>query len=293
MANVLVAEQSLQDIADAIREKTETEDTFKPSEMGEAIRGISSGGITPSGTIEITENGTYDVTEYASASVEVQSGSGDSYYDVFWDNYQDYGKRTNYNNAFASAWSNSSFRPKYDMHVKTADSMFNNSKISNLAQILNECNVVLDTSDATTFQYAFATCSVKNIPTLSFENATGVYSTHMMFYANSGLKTIEKIIVCSTTYLNSSTFSGTSGLEHCPYEGEMGNSIYMSSCILLDNESAKSLLLCLVNYTGTEKEFVNTVKFHADVWVRLDAEGETSPTGTTWKKYVEDKGWLY
>ena len=43
MANVLVEETSLQDIADAIREKTETEDTFKPSEMGEAIRGISSG----------------------------------------------------------------------------------------------------------------------------------------------------------------------------------------------------------------------------------------------------------
>lgn len=44
MSKVLVNESSLVDIADAIREKNGTEDTYKPSEMGDAVRGIQSGG---------------------------------------------------------------------------------------------------------------------------------------------------------------------------------------------------------------------------------------------------------
>lgn len=44
MANVLVNDASLADIADAIREKNGTEETYKPAEMGAAVRAIESGG---------------------------------------------------------------------------------------------------------------------------------------------------------------------------------------------------------------------------------------------------------
>lgn len=76
MAKVAITEDYLQDIADAIRQKTGLSSTYYPSEMAQAILSISgSGGITPTGTINITENGTHNVTQYASANVQVPNPS--------------------------------------------------------------------------------------------------------------------------------------------------------------------------------------------------------------------------
>lgn len=75
MANVLVNETSLSDIADAIRGKNGSQTRYKPYEMADAIDELVTGGIIPTGAIQVTQNGTYDVTNYASAEVNVSGGS--------------------------------------------------------------------------------------------------------------------------------------------------------------------------------------------------------------------------
>lgn len=51
-----VNRQALQDIADAIREKNGSSDTYKPSEMAEAIRGIEGGGVNYFENLGFTSN---------------------------------------------------------------------------------------------------------------------------------------------------------------------------------------------------------------------------------------------
>ena len=70
---VLCDKSDLVNIADAVRSKLGVTDTYYVSELSSAIQNIQTGGITPSGTISITENGTVDVSQYANAEVNVSA----------------------------------------------------------------------------------------------------------------------------------------------------------------------------------------------------------------------------
>ena len=82
MANVLVQESSLEDIADAIRSKNGTQNTYKPAQMAAAIQAISGGGSTL-GTKSITNNGTYNASSdnldgYSQVTVTVPASAVDT-----------------------------------------------------------------------------------------------------------------------------------------------------------------------------------------------------------------------
>lgn len=68
MAKVLVTEQYLDNIADAIREKNGSSETYTPAQMAGAINTLYP---EPSGSISITQNGTVDVKSKANANVNV------------------------------------------------------------------------------------------------------------------------------------------------------------------------------------------------------------------------------
>lgn len=97
MGLVIITESNLENIADAIRAKLGTSETFTPTEMASAINSIQGGNIfyledvqngsgyelqinkisaassaiTPYGCVNITENGVYDIAEYSQAAISV------------------------------------------------------------------------------------------------------------------------------------------------------------------------------------------------------------------------------
>lgn len=72
MTKVLVTESSLSGIANAIRSKNGSSDTYRPGDMAAAVQALDTSGIHPTGTKQITANGITDVMNYASVNVNVQ-----------------------------------------------------------------------------------------------------------------------------------------------------------------------------------------------------------------------------
>lgn len=95
--NVLVAEESLQAIADAIRAKNGTHNTYMPGEMATAIRAISGGGESSVlGSKTITVNGTFNASTdgfdgYSSVTTDVHVGILEPYFENLTTGYVDAG----------------------------------------------------------------------------------------------------------------------------------------------------------------------------------------------------------
>ncbi len=248
-------------------------------------------------TVDITENGSYDVLadeNKALSKVTVNVNVADSYYDTFWDAYQQNGERTNYASAFNrdGHWHDKMFKPKYDIKpVGSITGMFNSFQVKedgcgDLGQLLSDCGVVLDTSQVTNLFATFQGCQFTSIPHLDLRNCANLNTS---FYDANKLETIEKLTLSAhTTYTQ--CFWICNSLKNITIEGEIGSTFEIKP-ITLTVESAKSVITHLVNYTGTENEFVHSVLFADSVWELLNAEGATAPGDITWEEYVNSIGW--
>lgn len=269
MAIVTTDEKHYKAIADAIRAENMSDDTFSPDEMPQAVS---------------------DACDFCRTKGKEEE------YDRMWDRLQKDGS-TDYKNVNGhfngGIFSFRNFYPKYDIRpVGDARYLFygwsdHKDHAGDFKRRLDECGVVLDTSGATDLSSAFAYSSVDNLPTIDFTGLTAA-STHVFNYAD-GIITIEKIIVKeSVTFSN--WFTNAFLLTNVTFEGVIGPDINFNHSPL-SIASMKSVISCLKNYAGTDKQDTCTVKFHEDCWAALEADS-TAPDGGTWREYVTSLGWL-
>lgn len=130
--------------------------------------------------------------------------------------------------------------------------------------------------------------SNSNVKTIRLKNTQNVTTISSAFYYCHSLETLETLDLSSCgTY--SSAFSQCYALKNLRIvPNTIKHTINISQAENLTAESAKSVILGLMNYAGTDKELGFYVTFHGNVWALLDAEGNTAPHGGTWRNYVTE-----
>ena len=173
-----------------------------------------------------------------------------SEYDHFWDNFQDYGNKSNYLYAFGSAtWTKEIFKPKYDIKpTSEAEGMFQNSDINvDLVEYLNALGVELDLSKATSLSKAFQKTEFTRLGLIDVTNLT---TCTQLFNASEYLVTIDTL-KCKFTNTWSNAFNGCYELVNITIEGEIGKAIAFSGCEKLSHDSLMSIINHLRKLTST------------------------------------------
>lgn len=300
MATVTTDDKHYKDIANVIRENGGPRKQITPAAMANCIHDACTNKYDSG----FTDGESFGYSEGYPNGYETgkQEGRNQGYdegvkaeYDRFWNSYQNNGSRTDYGYAFFSndfnkpCWNSETFKPKYDLKPTKCARMFVNLKDFDFVERLNAHGVILDTSNSTDISYMFQNSWVYTLPTIDGSKVTSTTGYYGVF-GYCRVETIQKFIVKNGLDFNN-TFIDCTYLMNIIFEGEIGRSLNMAKSPLTC-ESMKSVISHLIDYSGTESEFLYTLTFKSDCWTALEAEGATAPNGKTWRQYAESKGWM-
>ena len=177
-----------------------------------------------------------------------------SEYDAFWDAFQNYGNRREYQYAFAGVGFRNSFYPKYDIIVTRAEYMFASSDEFDVAERLEQLGITLDTSACTAFSNFTRYSSPNHFPTIDTRSA----STLSNFAVNSPVVTYDKIILREDGSQNvNNMFYMCTSIANLTIEGVIGqNGFNVQWSTKLTHDSLMSITNALEDKTsdtsGTE-----------------------------------------
>lgn len=219
-------------------------------------------------------------------------GGGDGYYDTIWNAIQINGERTDYQKTFNGAgWTQAMFKPKYNIIIKSSNSMFTDSAITDIRPEAIGVTISPHPEAGNVWENFLHGSNVEYVDTI--DDTIGLAGTMMVFCGASKLKSVNRFIANEKTQYMMFAFSGCTELTDITVEGGFGNNISFINCTKLSLASAKSILTALKDCAGTDNEFSYTITFAQETWDLLAADGATSPNGTTWQEYVQSKCWTY
>lgn len=254
MSKAIITESLLEDIANAIREKTGKTAQLTPSEMATEIGDIS-GGSTPTGTkqISIAQNGTTieDVADYANAeiTVNVQSTSTDTLGEMLANTLTDYINNTvtrlpSYAFANVTSLKNITLNAVKNIETNSFQACTNliSATLNGAIELRNFCfdgcsklpNIVLPSfkrSNTATMRG----CSILKAVDLgnSSTSSSDNYIGQQVFQNDTILDTIVLRFPFVITLQNVNSFNNT------PFaSGGAGGTIYVPSALILSYQSA-------------------------------------------------------
>lgn len=211
-------------------------------------------------------------------------------YDKFWDSFQNKGKRTNYQDGFAGkGWNDTTFKPKYDIiAVGNLGRAFQETELTDLVEVLKQCERKLDTSQVSTFSNVFFySYYLTTIPEIDSRGTTESSPFNQAFGTCRKLKTIEKLILKEDGSQSfSSTFSYCYELENIVIEGTIGkNGFNVQWSKKLTKASLLSILKALsLNITTTTTITFSTA--HQSII-------ETDPDCKPYWEAAKNAGWSF
>lgn len=200
---------------------------------------------------------------------------------AFWDAYQNKGKRTDYQNAFAgNGWTNETFKPRYNIAPRYLYCTFRGTGLSgDLVTLLQGLGVTLDSSNATDLGFMFTYAA--KITRVGAINTTSSGGLTYLFNGMTLLVTIDKLILRPAgDQTFNSTFGSCNALQDITIEGVIGNDISFGNSPLLTHDSLINIISCLQDITGTAN--TRTLTLGATNLAKLTDAEKAVATGKGW-----------
>lgn len=185
----------------------------------------------------------------------------ESSYNTFWDIYQQNGNRNHYSYAFGGyGWTDETFKPKYNIVIgnNVSSCIFAYSQITNLKKILQEQNVILDTSKCTDLGSMFSGCTnLYSIPQIDASNSK---HCNALFSYCGLIDGIDIKLKNDGTQTFTNTFLNCNQLYSLKITGVIGESISFKQSKHLSKQSVINIINAL-SPTASGK----SLTLHSDV----------------------------